>query len=69
MLAGSKGSSSLASRERRECHAVKFIPYGGHVHASDETRALHSPVRRAQNRTCAKEVSIREPKLTVDTAL
>ena len=34
----------------------QFIPYGGHVHASDETRALHSPVRRAQNRTCAKEV-------------
>ena len=30
--------------------------YGGYVHASDETRALHSPVRRAQNRTCAKEV-------------
>ena len=41
---------------RGDFQSPQFIPYGGHVHASDETRALHSPVRRAQNRTCAKEV-------------
>ena len=29
---------------------IFFIPYGGYVHASDEARALHSPVPRAQKR-------------------